>query len=471
MKGDNSKHRLIKEFMQLRFTIKNKFMILKMLLFLLITSNSFFAQTNPAVTSWLQNTNNTKGRYYLTGNSTPMNTTIDANVQLVQYSSNFVYVSATGVPAFVTGPFATGPVTTALNNNYVIKLPLNPTVATNKTLVGMGAVAAFINGTVAYTAGDGGSYNNLNQWHSNAVYFENIGFDCAHGHPGPVTSDYHHHQNPSAFNIENVPSSSICNIYLADGLYVPNAAKHGPLIGFAADGFPIYGAYGYTNPLDTASPIKRITPSYQLRNITARTTLPDGTAALGPTLTEMVQIMGPGQPQIQAILGAYLEDFEYVSGLGDLDENNGRFCKTPEYPNGIYCYFATIDSNNKPVYPYVLGKYYHGVVQANTHATISEPVTNHSPALSVAKNNLEHIGVSIFPNPSREIVVIQSYSPVFSDLKIELFDANGKLILENTLKQGSTMCYLNLETVYEGIYIVKISDNKNTIIKKLIVSH
>jgi hypothetical protein len=52
-----------------------------------------------------------------------------------------------------------------------------------------------------------------------------------------------------------------------------------------------------------------------------------------------------------------------------------------------------------------------------------------------------------------------------------LFDANGKLILENTLKQGSTMCYLNLETVYEGIYIVKISDNKNTIIKKLIVSH
>jgi hypothetical protein len=443
----------------------------KIVLLLFVVSSGTFAQTNPAITSWLQNTNNTKGRYYLTGNSTPINLAVDANVQLVQYSANYVYVNATGIPAFVTGPFATGPVTTAANNNYTIKIPLTPIVATTKTLVGNGTIAAFINGTVAYNAGDAGSYNNQNKWHSNAVYFENIGFDCAHGHPGPMTSDYHHHQNPSAFNIETVPSSSICDVYLADGLYVPNAASHGPLIGFAADGFPIYGAYGYTDPMDATTPIKRMTSSYQLRSITARTTLPDGTAAVGPTLTEMVQIMGPGQPTIQAILGAYLEDFEYVSGLGDLDENNGRFCKTPEYPNGIYCYFATIDANNKPVYPYLLGKYYHGVVQASTHATISEPVTTYSPVLSLAKNNLEQIGLSLFPNPSSDLIVIQTYSPTLSDLKVELFDINGKLILEDTLKQGSTMCYLNSETVYAGVYFVKISDDRNSITKKITIAH
>jgi hypothetical protein len=443
----------------------------KLFLLLLIISSTTFAQTNPAILSWLQNTNNTKGRYYLTGNSTPILTTINANVQQVQYSANYVYVAATGVPAFVTGPFATGPVTTALNNSYVLKIPLNPVEATIKTAVGNGAIAAFINGTVAYRPGDGMSYNNADKWHSNAVYFENIGFDCAHGHPGPMTSDYHHHQNPSAFNIETVPTSSICNVYLADGLYVPNAATHGPLIGFAPDGFPIYGAYGYTNPLDASTSIKRITPSYRLRNITARTTLPDGTAAIGPTLTQMVQIAGPGQPQIQAVLGAYLEDFEYVAGLGDLDENNGRFCKTPEYPNGTYCYFATIDATNKPVYPYLLGKYYNGVVLGTTRATISETVTTYTPSLSVSSNNLEQIGLSLFPNPSSDMVVVQSYSPVVSDLDIELFDINGKLILQDTLKQGSTMCYLNLETVYSGIYFVKISDSKDSITKKVIISH
>ena len=429
----------------------------KLILTLTLGIASFsFAQTNPVITSWLQNTNNTVGSYYLTGNPTPINTTINANVQLVQYSSSFVYVSATGVPAFVTGPFSTGPVSTALNNNYIIKLPLNPSVAVTNTLVGNGAIAAFINGTVAYKAGDGGSYNNLNQWHSNAVYFENIGFDCAHGHPGPMTSDYHHHQNPSAFNIETVPSSSICNIYLADGLYVPNAATHGPLIGFAADGYPIYGAYGYTDPLDITSPIKRITPSYQLRNITDRTTLPDGTAAVGPTLTQMVQIMGPGQPQIQAILGAYLEDFEYVAGLGDLDENNGRFCKTPEYPNGIYCYFATIDADNKPVYPYLLGKYYHGVVQASTHATINETVTTYTPALSFADNYLDQIEVSLFPNPSSEVIVVQINGLTTNEIFIELRDANGKVIQTQTIKKGSTMAYLDVTTLYNGTYFVHL---------------
>ena len=79
--------------------------------------------------------------------------------------------------------------------------------------------------------------------------------------------------------------------------------------------------------------------------------------------------------------------------------------------------------------------------------------------------------MSLFPNPSSDIVVVQSYLPVVSDLKIELFDVNGKLILEDTLKQGSTMCYLNLETVYSGMYFVKISDDKNSITKKVMVSH
>ena len=45
---------------------------------------------------------------------------------------------------------------------------------------------------------------------------------------------------------------------------------------------------------------------------------------------------------------------------GDLDIHNGRFCKTPEFPNGVYAYFATAeeDINGKLVgaYPYVVGK-------------------------------------------------------------------------------------------------------------------
>ena len=35
-------------------------------------------------------------------------------------------------------------------------------------------------------------------------------------------------------------------------------STHSPILGFAYDGNPIYGAYGYKNPLDVGSNIVRI---------------------------------------------------------------------------------------------------------------------------------------------------------------------------------------------------------------------
>ncbi len=442
----------------------------------ILSLTTIMAQTNPAITAWLQNTSGIKGRYYLSGNVTPQMSAIDANVQQVQYSANYVYVSATGIPAYITGPFAIGTVTTAANNNYTFKLPLNPTAATTHTQVGMGAVAVFIDGTVAYRARDAASYHNQGQWHQNAIYFENLGFDCAHGHPGPMTSDYHQHQNPSAFNISSVPTSSICNVYLSDGLYVPDSTTHGPLIGFAQDGFPIYGAYGYTDPNDASSPIKRIRTSYRLRNITSRTTLPNGSSATGPALTDTIPSQLPGSTPLPAILGAYEEDYEYISGYGDLDEYNGRICKTPEYPNGIYCYFATIDSLNVPAYPYLLGDYYYGTVASGppgsfTSATISEPVTTYSPSTAVTETSVGRIDVTVFPNPAKDLLVIQTYTPKTIDRKVTLYDINGKLVQSEIIRQGSTMCYFDLQTIYQGTYLVVVSDGKNSITKKIAVTN
>jgi hypothetical protein len=59
-------------------------------------------------------------------------------------------------------------------------------------------------------------------------------------------------------------------------------------------------------------------------------------------------------------LGSYLEDFEYVANLGDLDACNGRFGKTPDYPNGIYAYFTTVDAYFTAQYPFVIGPCYYG---------------------------------------------------------------------------------------------------------------
>ena len=79
-----------------------------------------------------------------------------------------------------------------------------------------------------------------------------------------------------------------------------------------------------------------------------------------------------GPPTSIFPLGFFVEDYTYYESSEDdyLDENNGRFCITPDYPNGTYAYFTTINSNTVessgafrnyrlPTFPYVLGdKYY-----------------------------------------------------------------------------------------------------------------
>ena len=73
----------------------------------------------------------------------------------------------------------------------------------------------------------------------------------------------------------------------------------------------------------------------------------------------------PNRPSISSFpAGYFVEDYRFA-GFGDLDEYNGRFCVTPEFPNGVYAYFATsvIDTNTNPPsivgsFPYFIGNRY-----------------------------------------------------------------------------------------------------------------
>src|SRR6185436_1469216 len=124
--------------------------------------------------------------------------------------------------------------------------------------------------------------------------------------------------------------------------------------------------------------VTRIRSSYRLRNITVRQTLPNGT------------VLTPAQygPPVSGTypLGYYVEDYEYVAGLGDLDTYNGRFAVTPQYPTGTYAYYVTLEANGTSAYPYSIGPSYNGVVATENittmgHVTISEPVTTYTPTV------------------------------------------------------------------------------------------
>lgn len=432
------------------------------------------AQTNPAIISWLQN-NTIMGQHYVSGNSTPIQDNVLVNVQSVKYSNNWVYINTNGIPAYTTGPFLDGNPSIATSQNAIFKFPLNPTQNTGTpTNTTGGNIGVFINGTALFDYRDGVSWQSANNrlgggpltqtngngdnvWTRDAIVAEKGGFDCSKAHP--AMGNYHHHQNPSAFKLDLNVISTICNLYNSDGLYAIDPNQHSPLIGYAYDGFPIYGAYGYQNTNGTGG-IVRMKSSFQLRNISVRTHYANGTDVIdGPAVSTTYP------------LGYFKEDYEYVSHPSDpsyLDEHNGRFCITPEYPNGIYCYFATVDANWNSTYPYVVGPTFYGNKTASKVTSINETVTNYtSNATSISDNN-NAINISIFPNPANEFIAVQVNALVKENLFLELFDVTGKLVQTTNVNQGSTIAYFDIRTLYSGNYFVTIKQNSNILATKQI---
>lgn len=430
---------------------------------LLASSSILFSQLNPAITNWLQNTTQL-GSYYTTGNSTPISNNILVNCQAVQYSSNWVYVTTTGVPAYVTGPFQDGNPSQAQNQNAIFKIPLNPTQNTgNPTATTGGNIGIFINGVALFDYRDGVAWNTstnalcggpgnppcpggasaVMSWNRDAVPAEKPGFDCSKGHP--AMGNYHHHQNPSAYKLDLNIISTICDLYDADGLYAIDSTVHSPLIGYAYDGFPIYGAYGFKNA-DGTGGITRIKSGYQLRNISSRLVWADGTDV-------------PDGPAVSTTypLGYFREDYEFVTHAGQadyLDEHNGRFCVTPEYPNGIYCYFATVDADWNSAYPYVVGPYFYGNKTAAKVTTIGETVNTYTSTAGIEN---QEISANVFPNPANDLLIVQLNGLNKSNALVELLDLNGRLITKQTINKGSTIGYIDVSTIYAGNYLLRIT--------------
>ena len=387
--------------------------------------NTAFSQLTPEITSWKINTNNTTGY-----------AGILTNVQQVQYSTNNVYISATCIPNYTIGPWNANP-NTPVNKNFVFKITRNPT-PNNGTLINtpLGHTGVWSNGVSIFNAKDGMSYNNAGIWNRDALFYEGISFDSCLGHPSGQ-GEYHHHVNPT------------CLYNDADNV------NHSPIIGYAFDGFSIYGAYAFTNANGTGI-IKRMTSSFVLNTSTTRNN--------GPAVSATYP------------LGAFIEDRTFVNGSGDLDIHNGRFCVTPDYPNGIYAYFVTIDANLNPVYPYVIGPTYYGTVQAgNTgpnsgHNTITESVTTYTPSTLNSNDANDKIKFQFYPNPTKDFITLFVEPSENNDLNLFIINDLGQTILTQTNIQPAVPYTFNLQNVSSGFYYLKLSGDNKTTTQKIIVN-
>tara|TARA_B100000700_G_scaffold250977_1_gene281842 strand:- start:15038 stop:28432 length:13395 start_codon:yes stop_codon:yes gene_type:complete len=121
---------------------------------------------------------------------------------------------------------------------------------------------------------------------------------------------------------------------------VTEGSSASKLIGWAYDGNPIYGGYGLVSPNENPSnpnaPTKRMQSGYTL-DISKVVDRPIGFSN-----------------------GYFVDDYTYDNS-GDLDEYNGRFEKTVDFPDGVYAYHATLDEDNDPTFPYFIGNKYRSI--------------------------------------------------------------------------------------------------------------
>ena len=223
-----------------------------------------------------------------------------------------------------------------------------------------------------------------------------------------------------------------------------NPTQHSPIIGYAYDGNPIYGPFGYSNPVDSTSSITRLSSGYDL----------NGSRPNGPDTGKYP-------------LGSFIDDYSWIpsvnSGKTELDQNNGRFCVTPDYPNGTYAYFVSVDASFEPTFPYILGQNFYSLpVDSNYNSNISQddiPV-----GLKALRNDSSERNGSQFAGLIQD-VKSGNISSGYVESSQNTFSPGGNVYIDNTRTNGKDSVVTVKQVTGKNIVSIESKDTKATRIK------
>jgi hypothetical protein len=237
-------------------------------------------------------------------------------------SQDHRHIHGNGIPDHTTGQFPNRRNPHSIRTQRIdYQVPAQPTVAGEFTALGRQPFGVALNGVV-FDPGTAETWNmeRPSDWRYEAIKGAlDLGEDVHHAHVQP-SGAYHYHGVPTGL--------------------LQLLSKGEPkmtLIGWAADGFPIYGPYGYSGKTDAnGEPILRpMQPSYVLKT-------GQRPGSLDPKTKRNHRRPSPESPEPGgAYDGTFTADFKFQAGSGDLDEANGKYGLTPEYPDGIYHYYVT----------------------------------------------------------------------------------------------------------------------------------
>ena len=229
-------------------------------------------------------------------------------------------------------------------------------------------------------------------------------------------------------------------------------SRNSKIIGWAYDGNPIIGPYGYTDPENKFSglyynELKLLESGYILNtsNVEDR---PSGFDA-----------------------GFFVEDYQF-DGNGDLDEYNGRYEKNLEYPNGVYAYHATIDQ-----FPYFIGNKYKSKLISDSDLNQTFDFNNSNLLRNTLPYKVSELGADYdFINETNDILnqkieVLSVTSDSIKSIEIQNkgdnYRVGDKLIFDNTDTSGSGL-NVNIATI-EGKSIVELNTSPTEYLNSIFI--
>jgi len=147
--------------------------------------------------------------------------------------------------------------------------------------------------------------------------------------------------------------------------------------------------------------------------------------------------------------------------------NNGAVNVTTTGGTGSYSYAWSNSATTEDISGLAAGTYTVTVTDQNA-CTASATFT----IIATGVNNLDMVNkFTVFPNPASSTVNVQIALTENADMKIELVDLTGKVILsENTGKVNQLNYRMNTTAVPNGIYVVRVSGSKFNVVKQLTIA-
>ncbi len=278
------------------------------------------------------------GSYYADVEDIQRSSAFQGNVTITSDGSNCT-IQVDSIPNYDFNTASDNFATPVSEQDRSFTVPVNPSNASSVTAMSLGlATAVMRNGVLVETLpaacysvgneplgeekiGCGGDQID-NPWRYDPMSpLNDFGTDSHNAHVQP-TGLYHYHGNPMAMFNNNCASVSSAS----------------PIVGFAADGYPVYGSC-----IEDNGTIREVTASYQLK---------DGGGTRQSVNGYTTPVAGQGSIDSNNYDGQFRGDYEYVANSGDLDECNGMtvngqyaYYVTNAFPWMVNCFQGTVDAS------------------------------------------------------------------------------------------------------------------------------